>query len=63
MPLIERGPAGHWGPTVVIGAAAVAFALLLLVGSVDFCPDGFVRDCVHAVQGYLDGAACQCIPE
>jgi hypothetical protein len=34
---------------------------LVLIGFVDFCPDGFMRHCVHAIQGYLQDAACECV--
>jgi len=61
--LIERARAGQVGPIVVLLMALVAVIGLVVVGFVDFCPDGFARDCVHVLLGNLTGASCECVPE
>jgi hypothetical protein len=43
--------------------AVVVVAGLVLIGFADFCPEGFVRQCVHAWIGKLTGASCECVPE
>jgi hypothetical protein len=61
MPLIQRARAGHAGPIILVGMAAIVIAALILIGFVDFCPEGFVRECVHAWIGKLTGASCECV--
>ena len=63
VPLIELRRGGRRGPVVVLLMALVVLAGLVVVGFVDFCPDGFARACVHAFLGYMTGADCECVPD
>lgn len=63
MPLVKLDRAGNTGPIVFLLMAVGVLVGLLLVGFVDFCPDGFTRACVHVILGKLTGTSCECVPE
>jgi hypothetical protein len=63
MPLIERGRAGNTGPVVFLVMVVVVVVGLVVVGFIDFCPEGFARNCANVLLGKLTGASCECVPE
>jgi hypothetical protein len=63
MGLIERARAGNTGPFVFLLMVVVVVVGLVVLGFIDFCPEGFARNCVHVILGTLTGASCECVPE
>lgn len=63
MGLIERARAGNTGPIVFLLMVLVVVVGLVVVGFIDFCPEGFARNCVQVLVGKLTGVSCECVPE
>jgi hypothetical protein len=53
---------GNTGPVILLLLIVAVAVGLVVIGFIDFCPEGFVRDCVHAVWGYFSDFACECMP-
>lgn len=53
---------GNTGPVILLLLVLAVAVGLVAIALNDFCPDGFVRECVDALSGYLYGVACECVP-
>lgn len=60
MPLVDLRRQGSAGPIVFV-LLFVGVVILLILTSINTCPEGFVRQCVNVIWGKLTGAACECV--